>query len=73
MDYNGYTYASVNGTCIYKEKTTAKQQSRCSICDKGNYIGSSYFGAGDNILSLDTYHFKLALNIIIYTYFHMNV
>ena len=65
MDFNGNTYVSINGTCVVKEKTTGKQQSRCLLCDKGRYTGSSYYGAGDNTLSFDNYELKFVFNLLL--------
>lgn len=65
VDYNGLTYVSLNGSCVSKQKTVAKQTPRCLLCNEGSYFGSAYFGADDNTLSFDTYMLKFVKYLII--------
>ena len=59
VDFSGFTYLSLNGSCVSKKKTVTTQTPRCILCNESSYIRSAYFGAEENKLSFDTYLLKL--------------
>lgn len=61
VDYNGYTYATYDDLCYFKQLTAAVPVDRCLLC--GSYSRTDVIGMGDNKLSLEVYSVRLDVTL----------